>query len=261
MQSLIGKVAIVTGSSAGIGKGIALKLASHGARVVVTGRNIETGQLVVDQICSQGGEAIFFAADVLSLGDMHALAERAASRFGRIDILVASAHGIPPTASTGPSSYFQNLEPVDVTETVSKVILAKLNPTKAVLSYMVPANNGTILFITSEGGRFPTPGQTAVSIYAGGLVMMTKVLAKEVSRYKIRVNAIAVTLVQDTPSWERFQAKTDIDVSRFNKIIGKAPFGLAKPEDIADVAAFLVSDQAAFITGTTVSPTGGVTFS
>ena len=117
------------------------------------------------------------------------------------------------------------------------------------------------VFITSEGGRFPTPGQTTTSLMAGGLIMMTKVVAKELSRSRIRVNTVAVTLVEDTPSWDQFKSGESARMSVYGKIQKRAPFGLAKPADIAEVAAFLVSDSAAFVTGATISPTGGMTYS
>ena len=101
------------------------------------------------------------------------------------------------------------------------------------------------------------PGVTGVS-------MATKVLAKELSRYRIRVNCIAVTLVEDTPSWNAAEGAgdwSDEKRERYRKIQERAPFGLADPADIGSVAAFLASDSARLITGATISPTGGLTYS
>ena len=90
---------------------------------------------------------------------------------------------------------------------------------------------------------------------------MTKTVAKELSRHRIRVNTIALTLVEGTPSWDEFLQGDSNRISNQKKILERAPFGLAKPQDIAEVAAFLVSDGARYITGATISPTGGLTYS
>ena len=104
----------------------------------------------------------------------------------------------------------------------------------------------------------------AGALSAGGLIMMTRTLAKELARWRIRVNVLSLTLVEDSPTWERFQERQrsgepDVMARNFAKIRDRAPLGLAKPADVAEAAAFLVSDSARTITGTTLSPTGGLT--
>lgn len=267
MASLNGKVAIVTGASGGIGKGIAHKLAEEGAIVVVNGRRRATGEAVVQSIREGGGRADYIGGDILSGEAMRALAEQTIQRFGQIDILVASAGGQVAGEASDASRLdpearlFRNLDPAVVAERVSAATLGKLNPAHAVVNHMLERGGGNILFITSEGGRVATKGQTVASLSAGGLIMMAKVLAKELAASKIRVNTIAVTLVEDTPSWDVFMRGDADRRSMYAKIQKKAPLGLAKPGDIAELAAFLVSDKAAYITGATVSPTGGLTYS
>ena len=166
--------------------------------------------------------------DVQSQEQMEDLVNRTLERWGGIDILVASAGGAGgaqdgrPRKATG---LFHQTDPLDVAESVARSHLGKLIPTRAVVEHMISRNTGSILFITSEGGRFPTPSQTSTSLAAGGLVMMSKVLAKELSRYKIRVNTIAVTLVEDTPSWNAFSSGTfnEVRMSNFAKIREKRP--------------------------------------
>jgi 2-hydroxycyclohexanecarboxyl-CoA dehydrogenase len=258
-----GKVAIVTGGSDGLGRGIAAKLAAERAKVVICGRSAEKGEAVAKEMRGAGGDVSFVTGDVFNADDMAALAESVIARHGQIDICIASgggSHYAAPGDGINAMGYFHEINPADVAALVARATLAKLQPVHAVVHTMIAQRSGSILFITSEGGRFPTPGQTAVSLYAGGLIAMTKVVAKELSRHAIRVNALAVTLVRDTPAWRYAYDNPDYDPVIQDKILAKAPFGLATPADIADVASYLVSDEARFITGSTVSATGGLTY-
>lgn len=260
-STLKGKVAMITGGTSAIGKAIALKLAEDGAKLVLIGRNAETGQAALDEVRAAGGEGIFVAANVLVPGDMDRVVQEALDRFGQIDICIASAGGGRyPEEGDKAWGYFHKTDPFEVAAAVSELVIGKLAPVRAVVEHMTARKTGAILFVTSEGGRFPTPGQTTVSLAAGGLMAMCKVVAKEFSRHRIRVNTLAITIVQDTPSWDVMPG-SGASGSIYDRIVGKAPFGIAKPAEIADVARFLVSDEAMFITGATVSATGGVTYS
>lgn len=261
---LAGKVAIVTGGSGGLGKGIAARLAGSGAKLVICGRDEDKGEAFVRDLAHAGSEALFVAADVLVYDDMLRLVQRTVDRFGTIDILVASGGGSRYPAADDPRKaigYFHELVAEDVCDLIAEAALAKINPARAVIAHMMARRSGSILFVTSEGGRMPTPMQTAISFYAGGIIAMTKVLAKELAPHGIRANTVAVSIVEGTPSFDYAFGRGSGGAGVYEKLRAKAPFGLAKPGDIADVAAFLVSDRARFITGTTVSPTGGLTFS
>lgn len=263
-QALRNKVAIITGGSGGLGRATAEVIAASGAKVVICGRDGAKGDSAARRIVEQGGDAMFVPADVLVWNDMVRLADSVVARYGQVDILVASGGGSRyPTADDPRKAigYFQDLVPEDVTNLIAEAASAKINPARAVVPHMIERRSGSILFITSEGGRVPTPMQTAISFYAGGTIAMTKVLAKELSRYSIRVNTVAVSIVEGTPSFEHAFGEERAESGVYEKLRAKAPFGLAQASDIAEVAAFLVSDQARFVTGTTVSPTGGLTFS
>lgn len=262
---LTGKVAVVTGSTGGIGRGAALRLAAKGAKVIINGRDPEKGALAVAEIESAGGEAMFIAGDVLSKPDMDALAAQAAQAFGGIDIVVSNAGGRDEDARSpqvrGP---FRQIDLLRVATVVGNATLAKLLPVQSALPYMVKRGGGSVVFVTSEGGRVPTPGQTAASTFAGGLIMSTKVIAKELARDKIRVNCVCVTVVRDTPSWHAMKREgvmSEHHKKQYEKIEARSPFGLAGPEDIGAVITFLASDEAAYITGATLSSTGGLTVS
>lgn len=262
MATLEGKVALVTGGTGGIGRGIALQLAARGAKVVLNGRSAEKAEAVLTSIRAQGGNGHFAAGDVRSGEDMSRVAAEAVERFGRIDIVVPSAGGNDEEARQpemrGP---FATIDLARVTDFVGQALAAKLLVVQAALPHM--RAGGSVVFVTSEGGRTPTPGQTAIASFSGGLVMASKVLSKELARERIRVNCVCVTVVRDTPSWDaafvREGAVSDAHRKQYQKIIDLSPLGVAGPEDIGGVVAFLASEDAAYLTGATVSPTGGLT--
>lgn len=249
------KVAVVTGATRGLGRAIALELGQRGVSIVASGRDPEAGREVVEAITAAGGEAIFMPADLENPTDTDALALAAVERFGGIDIVVASA-GLHPAAQ----GFFGTFEVAEAGLQVSRTIQVKLNPVQSCLPHMTERGSGSILFVTSEGGRLPTPGQTTVALHSGGLIHAARVLAKEFSRHRIRVNTLCVTIIEDTPTWDRFSGgeMTEQRQKMFGKITAKAPFGIAHPEDVANVAAFLVSDASGFVTGATISATGGL---
>lgn len=259
-----GKVAIVTGGTGGIGAGIAEQLAHRGATVVLNGRDERKADAVLARIRSAGGTAGFIAGDVRSKQDMDDLAAQAAGRFGGIDIVVPNAGGNDDEARSprvrGP---FADIDLNRVTAFVGQAVAAKLLVVQAAVPYLRERGQGSVVFVTSEGGRAPTPGQTAIATFSGGLIMASKVLSKELARDRIRVNCVCVTVVRDSPSWAAaFESGDRVGEhhrKQYEKILARAPFGVAAPPDIGNVVAFLASGEAHYLTGTTVSPTGGLT--
>ncbi len=263
-SGLEGKVAVVTGGTGGIGKGVALQLAARGATVVINGRSPEKAEAVLAAIRAAGGTGHFVAGDVRSKADMDQLAAEAARLCGGIDIVVANAGGNDDEARNpqvrGP---FGDIDLARVTAVVAETMAAKLLPVQSALPYLRQRGGGSVVFVTSEGGRVPTPGQTAVATFAGGLIQASKVLAKELGREKIRVNVVCVTIVRDSPAWtavfEREGGVSDHHRKQYQKAVDRAPLGVAAPQDIGGVVAFLASDDSSYLTGATVSPTGGLT--
>ncbi len=267
MEGLAGSVAVVTGANSGIGQGIAFKLAALGASVVLNGRDEAKGQALVSQLRSAGHDADFVAGDVRSRDDMARLVQSTLDRHERIDCMVSSAGAWPSGRDRPEGNFyapFPQLDIEDVAAFVGGVTQGKLMPVHAVVPHMIARRRGSIVFITSEGGRFPTPGQTAIAAQAAGLIMATKVIAKELAQHQVRVNCIAVSVIEDTAVGEQVEGsdtRRDERARRYAKVRERAPFGLARTSDIASVAAFLLSDDARFITGATLSPTGGLTYS
>ncbi|WP_122614708.1 SDR family NAD(P)-dependent oxidoreductase [Streptomyces sp. Tu 4128] len=264
MNTLEGKVAVVTGATGGIGKGVALRLAAHGAQIVVNGRNEEKAARVLEEIRDLGGAGCFVPGDVRSKSDMDRLAAEAVTAYGGIDIVVPSAGGNDDEArSPAVRGSFADIDLSRVTDFVGQAVAAKLLVVQAAVPHMQERSGGSVVFVTSEGGRTPTPGQTAIATFSGGLVMASKVLSKELARHQIRVNCVCVTVVRDSPSWEaafsREGGVSDHHRKQYQKISDRSPFGVATPQDIGNVVSFLASAEAHYLTGATVSPTGGLT--
>jgi 3-oxoacyl-[acyl-carrier protein] reductase len=263
-QGLEGKVAFVTGGTGGIGKGVALQLAARGATVVINGRSDYKAEAVLAEIRKLGGTGYFAPGDVRSKADMDRAAAEAARLAGGIDIVVANAGG-DDDQGRNPKvrAPFGEIDLSLLSAFVAQAIPAKLQPVQSALPWLRERGGGAVVFIASEGGRSPTPGQTGMASFAGGLVMATKVLAKELAKDRIRVNCVCVTVVRDSPSWEaafeRKDAVSEQHRKQYEKIVAKAPLGIADPQDIGGVVASLVSDDGRYITGTAISPTGGLT--
>jgi len=246
---LLDKVAIVTGAGQGIGRGIALKLAQEGAKVVVTDMNIETAKEVVNEIQKNGQTAMALKVDITLPKDVNEMVQKALDEFKVIDILVNNA-------GWDKAEFF-----IDSTEeTWDKLIAINLKGPirciKAILPHMISRQYGKILSISSDAGRAGSSGEAVYSACKGGIISFSKTLAREVARYKINVNCIAPGAT-DTPLLsEAFKGQEKI-LEGMKKAI---PFRrLGTPRDIANAVAFFVSDEAEFVTGQTLSVSGGLT--
>lgn len=264
MSSMQDKVAIVTGGAGGIGRGVTLELARRGASVVINGRDAAKAARLIDDVRALGGDACFAAGDVRSRTAMDEVVATAIETFGGVDIVVPSA-GANDDEARQPEvrGHFADIDLERVTSFVGESLLGKLQIVQAAVPAMRARGAGAVVFVTSEGGRTPTPGQTAISSFSGGLIMASKVLSKELARDAIRVNTVCVTVVRDSPSWQAaFEQEDGVSVGhrrQYEKILQRSPFGVAAPEDIGNVVAFLASEEAHYLTGSVCSPTGGLT--
>ncbi len=246
MGRLDGKVAIVTGAGRGIGRGIAEKLAAEGAKVSAADVNEQTARETAQAL---GGEAIGLRADVTSRESVAAMVSAVVERFGRIDALVNNAGW----DKVGP--FLQSNE-TDWEKVIAINLYGTLNCCKAVLPVMVNQGYGKVVNISSDAGRVGSSGEAVYSAAKGGIIAFTKTLAREMARYRINVNCVCPGPA-DTPLF----AELGEDNPKLREALEKAiPFRrLARPQDIANAVAFLVSDEAEYITGQTLSVSGGLT--
>ncbi len=249
-MTLQDRVAAVTGAASGIGRAIARALARAGARVAVIDVNEEGARDTVAAIAREGGEAHAYRADVTRKAEVDAAVAAILARWGTVHILVNNAG-------------WDRLAPfVETTEEFWDRVLAinlkgPIICTRAVLDPMIRQEYGKIVNIASDAGRVGSTGEAVYSAAKGGLIAFGKALARELARYRINVNCICPGPA-DTPLFQReFIAVNPKLADGLRRAI---PFGrLATPEDIAPAVVFLASDEAGYITGQTLSVSGGLT--
>jgi 3-oxoacyl-[acyl-carrier protein] reductase len=243
------KIAIVTGSSRGIGRAIALRLAEGGAKIVVNYMGSEAAaNQVVDQIQANGGEAMAIQADVRQPSDAQALVDAAKKAYSRVDILVNNA-------GTTRDTLLMRMSEDDWDIVLDTNLKGTFNCIKAVSRQMMRQRYGRIVNITSVAGISGNAGQANYASAKAGMIGLTKTVAKELGGRGITCNAVAPGLVHTDLTASLPQNLVDIAIER-------TPLGRpATVEDIAAAVAFLVSDEAAFITGQILAVDGGLAIS
>src|SRR3954454_21852508 len=245
MGKLEGKVALVTGSGRNIGRATALKLAGEGAHVVVNARtNQAEAEAVVREAKGLGVKALAVVADIGNKEQVEAMAARALSEFGRVDILINNA-------AIRPHKPFTELTAQDWEAVRGVVLDGALYLTRAVIESMVKHGYGRILFFTGEGAFVGGSGRAHVSAAKMGLVGFARGPASEFAPQNIRVNVVSpgsIDTRRDYPEWygNRPPSAAGIPLGRQGKV-----------DEIAATCLFLVSDDGGFITGQTIHVNGG----
>jgi 3-oxoacyl-[acyl-carrier protein] reductase len=245
------KVVVVTGGAAGIGRATAIRFAEAGARVVVCDMNQEAGEAVARSL---GHEAAFYKVDVAHRGEVGALADTVAARYGRIDVLVNNA-GITRDAQflkMQDGQIVKQMAEADFDLVISINLKGVFNCTQAVVPHMIKQGGGVILNASSAVALYGNFGQTNYVATKAGVIGMTKVWARELGRSNIRVNAVA-------PGFTATEMVMKMPEKVREAMKARTPLGcLAEPSDIADAYYFLASDQARHITGAVLSVDGGL---
>lgn len=247
MVRLAGKVALVTGSSRGVGRAIALAYAREGASVVVNYTSNQTaGEEVISAIQEMGGKAILVKADVAKAADAEALVQKGIEEFGDLDILVNNA------GFSRPAMLLKMTE--DQWDQVLDIHLkGAFFCTQFAGRHMKEKNKGKIINVTSVAGIVGTVGQINYSAAKGGLLSFTKSAARELARYNICVNVICLGIVA-TDMTEKIRTDEKLKEIYMNRILLKR---FAEPDDISPAFIFLGSDDASYITGQLMCVDGG----
>ena len=246
MSTLAGKVAIVTGGSRGIGRGIAIELGKRGAKVIVNyNTSIDAANEVVGLIQQAGSDALAVQADVSQYAAAQNLIKAAIDFGERLDILVNNA-------GTTRDMLLAMMPESDWDLVISMNLKSAYNCSKAALKQMMRQKYGRMVNISSISGLAGNGGQTNYSASKAGLIGLTKALAREVGGRNITVNAVA-------PGFIPTDLTSSLPQNLLDEAVKATPLGrLGTIEDVARTVAFLVSEDAAFITGQVLSVDGGM---
>jgi NAD(P)-dependent dehydrogenase (short-subunit alcohol dehydrogenase family) len=252
---LTGKVAVITGSTSGIGKATAVLFAREGAKVVVVGRRPEAGQMTVDEIRGWGGEAIFVKADVSDIEQVKGLVNRTLAAYTKIDILFNNA-GIHPESAHKPLAECSVEDWDRIMGINAKGIFLTC---KYVVPEMIKKGSGVIINTSSMLGVVAVRSRGIYSATKGAIIMLTKSMALDYASSHIRVNCICAGVVETEMSRPIVEAAQKNELS-WKRMMENHPIGrLGKPEDIANAALFLASDESSWITGSCLMVDGGYT--
>ena len=246
-------VAIVTGSTKGIGRAMAERFAAEGAKVLVTGRSEAIGEQVAEGIRKSGGEAEFLRTDVSRERDVVAAVEAACDHWGSLSVLVNNA---APMEAVGPNAIDDVLVDVDPEawdHIISVALRGAFLCSKYAFARMQQAGRGSIISISSATASMAQPGLSTYITAKAGLEGMTRALAVEGSPHGIRANCIIVGAVPTGSGWDPVLADPDAVAALRNLQLTR----LGVPADIANAALFLASDEAAFVTGASLAAEGG----
>jgi 2-hydroxycyclohexanecarboxyl-CoA dehydrogenase len=244
-MNMEGKSAVVTGSASGIGRAIARRFAGLGANVLIVDLNEEGGRETVQLIEKDGGKAAFCVCNVTSIEDARRAVATAKETFGRLDVLVNNA-------GWEKIEFFINTEPSLWDKIIDINLKGQLNFCKAALEVFIEqGEGGRVVNIASDNGRVGSMGEVIYSACKGGIIAMTKALARESVRNKVLVNCVAPGLT-DTP------LVAGLDQKMMEAIIKTIPMRrMGEPDEIAEMVAYLASDSNTYITGQVMSVNGG----
>jgi NAD(P)-dependent dehydrogenase (short-subunit alcohol dehydrogenase family) len=251
MNRLSNKVALVTGSAGGIGRGIAIKFAQEGAKVGVLDLSLAPSQTVVDQIEAFGGQAIALAANISKEADVETAVKQLRDKFGPINVLVNNA-------AVMPSGRLHETDPADFDRCLSVNLRGTYLVSRAVIPEMLQRREGSIIHMASVTGILGLPGVAAYSATKGALIALARAMSTDYARYGIRINAVSPGTI-DSPMLHDFIAnQSDPDYFR-QAFDDMHPIGrVGTIDEVANVFLFLASDESSFVTGANYEVDGGL---
>ena len=247
-RGLAGRHTLITGAASGIGRATAIRLGEEGAPIGILDRDGEGAEATAAEIRDAGGRAIGYAVDITDMSAVEKAVDAFERQSGPIRALVNNA-GWDLAASfldTGPEQW---RKVIDIN------LYGPLNVTKTVLSRMVERGCGSVVSIASDAGRVGSSGESVYAACKGGIIAFSKSVAREVARKGINLNVVSPG-PSDTPLFADFDPSGKLAKSLERAIPMRR---LGKAEDYPGIVAFLLSDEAAFITGQTISVSGGLT--
>ncbi|MFP6772376.1 MAG: SDR family oxidoreductase [Alphaproteobacteria bacterium] len=243
---LAGKVALVTGGARDVGRQIVLALAGEGAAVAINYRGSEAAATaLVAEIEGQGGTARAYGADVTDYGEVCAMTEQVVADFGGLDVLINNAGYVTPQR-------FTQTTPADWHAQIDVGLYGVIHCCHAAVPHLAASGDGRIISLAGDSARVGEKGLSITAASRGGVLALTKSLAKELGPDGIKVNAVALGLVETGHS-DKAWLETNMA-----KIVRNYPTGrIGQPEDVAPMVAFLASAGASWVTGQIISISGG----
>ena len=243
--NLSNKTAIITGASRGIGKAIAIKLASCGANITLVSRNMDDLNIIENEINKLGGKAYSIENDISNMESFSDIINKTLDKWGKVDILVNNA-GITK------DNIIMRMKENEWDSVINTNLKGCFNGIKAISRHMIKNKSGKIINITSVIGQIGNAGQSNYAAAKAGIIGLTKSTAKELGSRNITINAIA-------PGYISTSMTKKLKNDAIYKLESSIPLGrLGKPEDVANLVCFLVSDEANYITGQTFNVDGGM---